>query len=557
MRHNKVCYFLILGGILALLVLLFPVPAHAATKIIYLQPREGKIGDWIGVNVLNFDSAEIVHIYFSSDEATEDDTIGGRVTAYQHVVEAPTFGASAVGNGTFAYMYYFVVPDRLTDGEHEEDVHNGDYYVYATYDPGTSIVCVATFTVIDGEIEVEPEEGVVGSGVEVSGEGMRPNQRISVEYDGDKVDIISGDSETNSEGQFVCNIVIPEGVIGGHTIAVSDESGDRAEVEFSVKPEITLNPIKQAIGGGVGVSGTGFPEDEAITLVIDGLEVNTTPAPLDIDSLGSFSCSFVVPFFDSCEVRKVVAYDSEDVRLTEAQLAILAGITLSPVTSPASPGYVGMGLGVRGIGFIAEADVTVTYTINDEAIPVATARADDSGKISVMFTIPPSLAGSHAVTATDGVTSLTSTFIMESQAPPMPRLLLPEIGGTSQAEAYFDWGDVKDPSGVSYTLQVATDADFTDMVLEKEGLPQSEYAVSEGEMLASTGAAAPYYWRVRAVDGSSNEGDWSPSGLFSVGSSWLSSLVLYASYGVGVLFLVIVLFWWLRWRARSSKSSKE
>ncbi len=110
-----------------------------------------------------------------------------------------------------------------------------------------------------------------------------------------------------------------------------------------------------------------------------------------------------------------------------------------------------------------------------------------------------------------------------------------------------------DPSGVSYTLQVATDANFTNIVLEEAGLPQSEYAMSEGEKLASTKATAPYYWRVRAVDGASNEGDWSPSGLFSVGFSWLSNWVLFIFCGLGALLLVVLVFWWQRRHAGSPK----
>ena len=552
MRHNKIGYLIGLSIVLALLVLLSPLPTDADTNtsFIYLMPSNGKIGDWIGVNVFYFDAAKVVHIYFSSDEADEDDTIGGEVTACEHVVEASTFGT--FGNGSFAYMYFFVVPDKLTDGERQEDVHDGEYYVYATYYPSLSIVCVAEFTVIDGEIKLDPAEGAVGDEVEISGEGLRPNQKIGVEYDGDKVDIISGGGETDSDGQFSCTIIIPEGVSGGHIVTVIDESGDRPQVEFIIKPKLTLDPSQQAIGEVVQVSGRGFAKNEAITLTIDDSKIGTTPVFLDTDSLGSFNCSFIVPFFDICGARTVAADDDMGVKLTDAEVAVLAGIMLAPITSPASPGHVGMELGVRGIGFIAGAEVIVAYTINDEAIPVVTALADDEGELSVRFAVPPSAAGSHAVTATDGVISVTSTFTMESQPPSPPHLLLPEIGSKSEAEAYFDWEDVSDPSGVSYTLQVARDASFADIVLAEAGLPQSGYAMSEGEKLASSKATAPYYWRVRAVDGASNEGDWSPSGLFSVGFSWQSNRVFYI-FGLGALLLIVLVFWWRRRRAGSPK----
>jgi hypothetical protein len=553
-RYNKIGYLIGLSIILALLVLLSPVPAHAAaaTEVIYLQDSMGQRGDWIGVNVFYFETSKVVRIYFSSDEAGKDDTIGGEVTAYEQIVEASTFGRAS-GGGSFVGMYFFVVPDKLTDGERQEDVHDGDYYVYATYYPSTSIVCKAEFTVIDGELALDPEEGVVGGEVEISGEGLRPNQKIGVEYDGDKVDIISGDSETDGAGHFSCTIILPEGVSGGHTITVTDESGDTPQVEFIVKPKLTLAPSQQAIGEVVQVSGRGFAKKEAITLVIDSQRIDTTPAFLETDDLGSFNGSFVVPFFDSCGTRKVAADDYKGVKLTDTELAVLAGIVLTPLTSPASPGHVGMELGVRGIGFIAGSDVIVAYVINDEAIPVVTAMADDEGELSVRFTVPPSAVGSHAVAATDGIISVTSTFTMESQPPPPPHLLLPEIGSKSEAGAYFDWEDVADPSGVSYTLQVATDANFTNIVLEEEGLPQSEYAMPEGEELAPTKATAPYYWRVRAVDRASNEGDWSPSGLFRVGFSWRSNWALYIFSGLGALLLVIVFFWWQRRHAASPK----
>ena len=52
----------------------------------------------------------------------------------------------------------------------------------------------------------------------------------------------------------------------------------------------------------------------------------------------------------------------------------------------------------------------------------------------------------------------------------MPVPLLPEVTTTREAEAYFDWEDIKHLSSVTYTLQIASDKDFTTIVLEKKGL---------------------------------------------------------------------------------------
>ncbi len=540
MKHNKIGYFLILSVILVLLVLLSPIPTYAGGGVITLSPTEGKIGDWIKASGGGFGAGRAVYIYFSSNRADEGDEIDSQVTVYERLLVVST-GAG----GSFSSLI-FVVPETLTDGMYEQDVHGGDYYLYATYFESKTIIEAVEFTVIGGEIELDPENGTVGIEVEISGEGMRPNQKIVVEYDADEVDIISGDSETDGEGQFACAIIVPDSIAGSHIVTVIDESGDMPQAEFGVRPEITLDLSQQVVGGTVQVSGSGFGKNEAVTLTLDGRSVNTTPASVETSYCGSFNCSFVVPSVDSCGVKNVVARD-EGINNAGAQLTVPASITLSPVITPASPGNVGMELTVRGMGFIAGAEVTVTYTTDGEAVPVATPTADDRGRLSVSFAVPPSVAGSHAVTATDGVTTVTSIFTMESQAPPMPRLLLPEFGGSSGAEAYFDWEDVTDPSGVSYTLQVATDDSFTTIVLEKEGLPQSQYTLSEGEELAK--AAAPYYWRVRAVDGASNEGDWSLSVLFYIGFFRLSNWLLYVLFGLGVLLLVIVIFWLRRRRA--------
>ncbi|MBA7697763.1 hypothetical protein ES703_106433 [subsurface metagenome] len=132
---------------------------------------------------------------------------------------------------------------------------------------------------------------------------------------------------------------------------------------------------------------------------------------------------------------------------------------------------------------------------------------------------------------------------MEAKAPPIPVPRLPKVAGVAEAEAYFDWEDVEDVSGITYALQVASDADFTTIVLEKKGLTHSEYTITKEEKLEPTKKKTPYYWRVKAVDGASNESEWTPPGLFYVGSSWTSGAALYIGIGLGVLLLTILGFW--------------
>jgi len=290
----------------------------------------------------------------------------------------------------------------------------------------------------------------------------------------------------------------------------------------------------------------------AITLTIDGKRVDTNPYYIETDFQGSFSCVFAAPLYDNPATVKVVASDRKFDK-AEAQLMVQGGIRLGPITTTASPGHAGMELTIYGVGFASGAAVTITYynSEGDEVIDEATAVVDTNGNFTNVFTVPPSVAGSHVIEATDESTTGTATFIMESKAPPVPLPRLPETAGTAQEKAHFDWGDVTDPSGVSYTLQVASDIDFNTLAVDREGILLSEYTLTDDEKLAPAGQKA-YYWRVKAVDGASNDGKWSSLGLFYVGFSRMAmaGAFWYIVYGLVALVLAGLVFWFYKRRSR-------
>jgi hypothetical protein len=165
---------------------------------------------------------------------------------------------------------------------------------------------------------------------------------------------------------------------------------------------------------------------------------------------------------------------------------------------------------------------------------MATAISDANGDFTASFLIPESVAGNHTITASDGTNSMQVPFYMESQAPQIPLPLLPSLGEKADALTVFDWANVNDASGVTYTLQLATRDDFalSSMVLVKEGLTSSEYTLTDEEKLPSRSAGEPYYWRVNAVDGASNESGWSAPGEFFVGLS-LPNWTVHVWWGLG------------------------
>jgi len=216
-------------------------------------------------------------------------------------------------------------------------------------------------------------------------------------------------------------------------------------------------------------------------------------------------------------------------------------------------GYVGMPVTINGTGFLANQSVTVNYDDKPVTTTPASVTTDADGAFSATFIVPTSVHGEHSIIATDGKNTVTVTFYMESTPPPIPALQEPKTGANTGAGPYFVWQPVGDVSGVTYTLQIASDANFTNIVLEKKGLTESQYTVTREEKLKSTQKDAPYYWRVKAIDGASNESEWSSASSFYVGFTFgMPQWAIYTLFGIVALLLGLFGFWLVRRTAYSS-----
>ncbi len=128
----------------------------------------------------------------------------------------------------------------------------------------------------------------------------------------------------------------------------------------------------------------------------------------------------------------------------------------------------------------------------------------------------------------------------ESNRPAVPGMISPsvdeQIGLIGSQVVTFKWSPVSDPSGVTYTLQVARDAQFKDPVVEHKALLKTEYTLTANEALSHQS----YFWRVKAVDGASNESDWSQARPFvvsKVDTDWFLVIV------IGGLFVIGLVVW--------------
>ncbi len=540
MKYGKMLQTLSLVIVLALLIIAMPATPVRAQDIVDVDPSDGEIGDRITVTGEDFDPGTTVWVYFSSDDADVGDDIDDEVTHYEkYFADVGDNGEDDEGE----FERRFNIPEELLDGDDEAVVSGGRYYIYVAYSDD-EILDRVTFTVIGAEIFLDPDEGTVGTEVEIEGTDFNDREDITVYYDDDEIDIEDGDEDTDSRGELITTIIIPEGIAGNYTIRVEDDAGGVAETVFTVEPEITVGEESGEAGTRIPLEGTGFGRRVTVEIYFDGDLVETETTNRD----GSFSTTFEVP--DEAAGTYDLTAEDEDNNEAEAvefeieAEEIVTSAALNPMT-----GNIGTDLTVSGTGFTAGGQVTVRY----DDTQVATVTADSQGIFSSTFKAPDSKSGAHTVTVSDGTISQQLTFTMESTPPPIPAPLLPYNGVEVEQPVGFDWKDVTDPSGATYTLQIAKDDRFTttSLVLERQGLSSSEYTLSQAEELAPTEEEAPYYWRVMATDGAANESEWTTPGTFYITggsvitgtSEGLPSWLQYLLFGLGGLLLLGIGYW--------------
>jgi len=535
--------------ILVLLSAMIPVTPAQAARDITLDPERGSIGDKITVTGTGFNKSTATEdkyaaIYFSNQVATTLDSIGTRVTSYKKVKD----GVWLDEDGDFKVT--FEVPSLLDDGTVKTAVDRGNYYVYVCHYLGTNIIpritAIADFTVIKGEISLSPQKGVVGNLVEISGTNFLGRADLTFKYDDTLLPIESGHKQTGAAGNFITSVRIPESTAGTHKISVIT-AGIEVSATFTVKPEITVSPTSGKANTLISVIGTGFGAKTQVTIWFDDIQLATTAT----STLGGFSKSFNIP---DLEAGTYIVEAEGEANLAKARFTIIVPTPLptpaptptpTPTPAPAPPpaistsaasGYVGQGVSVSGTGFRAGGMIAIKY---DDKLVAAT-TADSNGLFAASFTVPGSKYGIHTITASDGTNTSKLNFDIESVPPQAPALLLPGTEAEVMTPIRFYWQDVTDDSlPVTYTIQIATSPDFTtaSTVLEKKGLTRTEYLVTEQESLKLSVREKPYYWRVRAIDGALNEGNWTNTGIFYVTNGGMPTWAIIVIALLGALFL--------------------
>jgi hypothetical protein len=307
-----------------------------------------------------------------------------------------TFTASGAGN----YSVEFAVPETV----------KGTYTVYLTKDDYSQLA-TSNFTVVPF-VEIDPEEGPVGTKVTFSGTGFAASQDIRVSFLGEPTA-----GKANTAGSWNLTYTIPATPASGYTFDVEFKEGttwyDLVGKHFEVTPEITA-PDSGRVGQTIQVSGTGFGSDETNIKVIFRKQGTTADVVakegITADDEGSWEADVVVP---SVQGGGYVIDASGPLTkagdVPEVSFTLGAGILVEPNSA-----HVGDTITVSGGGFAAgETDIRITLDGQTVATGVT---AGTNGNWESSFTLPASAYGSHTISASGGVTKDASTATFSTQA---------------------------------------------------------------------------------------------------------------------------------------------
>ncbi len=500
---SKALSLLTVAAILGMLVAVIPAQPALAAPAIQLTPASGAVGTMVMVTGTNFESYEgdSLSIFF------------GGMEIITSPVTVPDSGRLETG---------FEVPVNTPPG----------LAIVSVIGPLGTTLANASFMVEAPEIWPDVDSGVIGTSVTITARGFYVNKLVAFYYKHNAVTTLLGTAVADTTGGCSHTFVVPSGYAGEHQVTAENEIGNRvfqASTTFEVIPQAIVSPTQGSAGDIIAISGTGFAPVEEVSIYL-----KTTPvAYIASDAFGSFEGVFKVPAMsnDSYAMR------IEDISKNRVlmQFPIVAGASLS-----ITDGHVGTEVIVSGNGFTAGAELTVRYGTTE----VAQASVDEDGSFTVTFEAPPGIAGQRTVTVSDGNNTAELVFTMESTPPLTPVRQLPEPGVEIRSPVVFDWGTVEDLSApVTYTLQVASDGEFADVVLEKSGLSTTEYTPTSKEQLRASKDETAYYWRVKAVDAASNESGWSAVGSFRVVASFtMPSWAIYVLIGVAVVIVGFLVY---------------
>jgi hypothetical protein len=262
-------------------------------------------------------------------------------------------------------------------------------------------------------IYLSPSSGVPGQDVTVYGLNFTPNKNyyVDIYYD------VNGDGEwaddewmvdarTDNDGNFQVDFEVPSSYKGTHTILAREAtSGYVAEVDFTVKPGLTVDPEDGHVGNNITVEGHGFAKNEtSIELrYYPGSSYETVAENIKADENGSWQKTFSVPSsaqgahrIDAMgESSAASAVHDTTFEVTPA-ISIIDPASNRTIENPS--GSPGQNMTMTGSGFYAN-DRYIKILFEGEEAQTEIIRTDDNGYWQGNFEVPEMPIGTYGVTA--------------------------------------------------------------------------------------------------------------------------------------------------------------
>jgi hypothetical protein len=484
-----------------------------ANPEIELDLPDGTVGTQVTVSGIGFYSGRTVTIY------------------YHNVIKEKSGTVTTSSTGTFTFQ--FNIPAG-TAGIHMISAENteGNY--------------------AETEFEVMPSialnlsSGSPGSLLAISGSGFAARSQVSIQFG----IIIVASVKTDEFGNFSVNFNIPEVNSAAYVIKAQDAVGNLDKVEFTTTAGAFLNVSTGPVGTRLSVRGTGFVVGETVTIDYDTIRVGTTTA----DNNGAFSITFTVPA-SSGGNHVVTVSDGTTTR----KLAFKVESEAPPTPEPLLPTS---GSKTTAATYLDWQDVDdpsqpVTYhlqlatdenfssiTLEKTQLPVSEYTLNQNEWLRASSTPVAYYWRVRAIDAAGNASDWSAPFSFLISSPPVPALFQSEPDTTYEKTVYLNWQDVSSLSPpVNYTVQIASDLGFKNIVLEKQGLDDSEYYISNADELDLLVKNRTYYWRVKATDSVNNESEWATPTSFSLTSTFTwPSWATYLLIGIAVIIIIYLAF---------------
>lgn len=342
---------------------------------ITLVPASGHVGDSVTVTGANYPPGSLVTATYDGSPFT---------------LGPP--GPSTDGSGNVPSGTTFSLPASIS-GAHTVWVSAG----------GRS--AAATFTV-SPRVWLSPTSGVAGSTDTITGSGFAPGSAITAAVGGTSVALADGSSDAS--GSVSATFTVPDQPPGAHDVVATDGAGNSASAVYSTDtPLLSLSVTSGHVGDSVQITGSGFPENAAVSATYDGA-ARPLYGSATTDASGAIpeGLAFTVPASTAGAHTVQLAVGAGSVSAT---FTVTPQITLAPAT-----GVVGSADSISGTGFAASS--TISAELGAAIITLgAPTSTDSAGSFSgASYTVPAAPAGAETVQVSDSASpaadSATASF---------------------------------------------------------------------------------------------------------------------------------------------------